>query len=258
MPDPEVSFFTGRDGTRLAYREIGEGRPLILLHGAMGDSTMWLRHGHAETLKARGHRVILPDYRGHGASDQPQDAAAYPADILTDDAFALLDHLGLDPLAPDEYDLGGYSLGARLVVRMLARGATPGRAVAGGQGMKQVLGFSGGATTMLRRIVEATEPFAPGSAEERTAAWLKASGGDPVGMLRALDSLVATPVEDLGRVQVPTLVVMGSEDERAESVDELVAALPRATKVMVPGDHAGAPATPEYIAAVADFLAGGR
>lgn len=252
MQHPAVSFYPGRDGARLAYREIGEGRTLILLHGAMGGGTLWLDGGQAEALAARGFRVVLPDFRGHGESATPHEAAAYPADILTDDGFALVDHLGLDD---GGYDLGGYSLGARIVVRMLARGAAPAHAVAGGQGMQQVLGISGGTTGMLRRLVEATEPFEPGSQDARAAAWLRSSGADPVALLLALDSLVATPAEDLAKVQVPTLVVMGTGDERGESVDALVAALPRAAKVMIPGDHGQAVATPEFLAAVVDFLA---
>jgi pimeloyl-ACP methyl ester carboxylesterase len=249
MLNPAVSFFPGRDGARLAYREVGEGRPLVLLHGALGDGTLWLRHGQAEAFTARGYHVILPDFRGHGASAKPQDAAAYPSDVLTDDAFALLDHLGLD-----DYDLGGYSLGARIVVRMLVRGATPGRAVVGGQGMQQVLGYGGGVGRMLRRIVDAPEPFEPGSQDERVAAWLRSSGVDPVAMLHAVESAAATPAEDLGRIRVPTLVVMGTEDERAESLGELVAALPLATEATVPGDHGRAASTPEFVAAVVDFL----
>jgi pimeloyl-ACP methyl ester carboxylesterase len=253
MPDPTVSFFSGRDGVRLAYREVGEGRPLVLVHGALGDGTMWLRHGQAAAFAARGHRVILPDFRGHGGSDKPHDAGSYPADILTDDALALVEHLALD-----DYDLGGYSLGARIVVRMLVRGATPRRAVVGGQGLQQVLGFGGGVGRTLRRIVDATEPPEPGSQEERFAGWIKAGGGDPVTMLYAIDSVVATPAADLSPVRVPALVVMGAEDERAESVDALVAALPRASKVMVPGDHGTAVSAPEFVAAVLEFLDDGE
>src|SRR6266545_3097387 len=117
MLNPAVSFFSGRDGVGLAYREVGEGRPLVLLHGLVGDATLWLRHGQAETIAARGYRVIMPDFRGHGRSAKPHDAAAYPLDVLTDDGFALLEYLGLD-----DYDLGGYSLGARIVVRMVVLG----------------------------------------------------------------------------------------------------------------------------------------
>jgi pimeloyl-ACP methyl ester carboxylesterase len=246
-----VSFFPGRDGVRLAYREVGAGRPLVLLHGATGDATLWLRHGQAETIAARGHRVIMPDFRGHGRSAKPHDAAAYPSDVLTDDGFALLEHLELD-----DYDLGGYSLGARIVVRMLVRGATPDRAVVGGQGLRQVLGFGGGAGSLLRRVITRSETFEPGSPEEQVEQWLRSSGEDPVALLHMLDSVVATPVEPLGRIQVPTLVAMGSEDERADSADQLVAALPHATRAVVPGDHGTAVSAPEFVAAILDFLAG--
>lgn len=249
MESPAVSFFAGRDGTRLAYRELGTGRPLILLHGALGDATLWLRHGQAEALAAHGFRILLPDFRGHGASAKPLDAAAYPADILTDDAFAFLDHLGLD-----DYDLGGYSLGARIVVRMLARGAAPGRAVVAGQGLREVLGTGGGAGAFLRRVFAGTEAFEPGSPGERAAQRLRSGGEDPVALLHVLDSIVATPREALGRIRVPALVAVGGDDERAVSADELAASLPYGTRAAVPGDHRTALAAPELVAAIVDFL----
>lgn len=250
MLGPAVSFFSSRDRVRLAYREVGQGRPLVLLHGITGDATLWLRRGQADTIAARGHRVIMPDFRGHGRSAKPHDAAAYPRDVLTDDGFALIEHMGLD-----DYDLGGYSLGARIVVRMLVRGATPARAVVGGQGLHEVLGIGGGAGSFLRRAFAGPETFEPGSAEEQTARRLRSSGEDPVALLHVLDSVVATPLEPLSRIQVPTLVAVGSDDERAHSADELVAALPRGVRAMVPGDHRTAAAAPEFVAAIADFLA---
>ncbi|GAA5200263.1 alpha/beta fold hydrolase [Rugosimonospora acidiphila] len=251
MLDPAVSFFPGRDDARLAYREVGAGRPLVLLHGLLGDATLWLRRGQAEAIAAGGYRVIMPDFRGHGSSAKPHDAAAYPLDVLADDGFALLEHLGLD-----DYDLGGYSLGARMVMRMLVRGATPGRAVVGGQGLREVLGTGGGAGELLRRVVAGSGTFEPGSSEERFDRWLRSSGEDTVALLHVLDSIVPTPAETIGRIQVPTLVVVGADDERAASADGLVAALPYATRAMVPGDHGTAAATPEFAAAIVDFLAG--
>jgi pimeloyl-ACP methyl ester carboxylesterase len=253
MLGPAVSFFSGRDGARLAYREVGAGRPLVLLHGLMGDATLWMRHGQAETIAARGYRVIMPDFRGHGRSAKPHDAAAYPLDVLADDGFALLAHLGLD-----DYDLGGYSLGARIVVRMLVRGATPGQAVVGGQGLNEVLGIGGGAGSFLRRVFAGSETFEPGSADEQRAQWLRSSDEDPIALLHVLDSVIATPVEPLGRIQVPTLVAVGSDDERVASADQLVAALPHGTRAVVPGDHRTAVAAPEFVAAIVDFLADQR
>jgi pimeloyl-ACP methyl ester carboxylesterase len=249
MLNPAVSFFTGRDGVTLAYREVGEGRPLVLLHGLAADGTLWLRHGQAETIAAHGFRVIMPDFRGHGGSAKPHDPAAYPLDILTDDGFALLEYLGLD-----DYDLGGYSLGARIVVRMLVRGATPGRAVVAGQGLREVLGVGGGAGSLLRRVFAGWGTFQPGSPEGQAEHWLRTSGDDPVALLHVLDSLAATPVEPVGRIEVPALVVMGADDERAASADQLVAALPRAIRAEVPGDHSRAVAAPELTAAIVDFL----
>ena len=250
MPDPAVCFFLGRDGVRLAYREVGRGRPLVLLHGVAGDGTLWLRYGHAETIAARGHRVIMPDFRGHGRSEKPHDAVRCPPDVLADDGLALLEHLGLD-----DYDLGGYSLGARIVVRMLVRGATPRRAVVAGQGLHQVLGVGGGAGSFLRRVFAGAGTFEPGSPEEQAEQSLRANGADPVALLHVLDSLVATPVEALGRIRVPALVVLGTDDERAVSADELVAALPHGTRAVVPGNHGTAAGTPELTAAILDFLA---
>ncbi|MGH3377824.1 MAG: alpha/beta fold hydrolase [Actinoallomurus sp.] len=249
MLNPEACF-PGRDGVRLTYREVGEGRPLVLLPGFSVETTLWLHHGQADRIAAHGHRVIMPDFRGLGRSAKPREAAAYPLDVLADDGFALLDHLGLD-----DYDLGGYSLGGRIVVRMLTRGATPGRAVVAGQGLRQVLGAEGGAGSFMRRVLAGLGTFEPGSPEERAEQWLRANDADPAALLHVLNSVVATPVEAVGRIQVPTLVVMGADDERAASTDQLVAALPRGTRAFVPGDHGTAASSPELATAIVDFLA---
>lgn len=245
-----MSFFSGTDGAELAYHEMGEGRPLVLLHGVTGNGAMWLRHGQAEKIAAAGHRVILPDFRGHGRSAKPHDPAAYPPDVLATDGLALVEQLGLD-----DYDLGGYSLGARIVVRMLVRGATPRRAVVAGQGLSEVLGVGGSAGALLRRVFAGAGTFEPGSPEERTERWLRASGEDTTALAHVLSSIVPTTTAELGRIPVPTLVVVGTEDERATTAGDLAAALPHGTLATVPGNHATAPAGPELTAAIIDFLA---
>ena len=135
MTEPPTHRFPARDGVELAYREIGEGRPLVLLHGFTGSGLQWVSHGHAAAIASSGHRVILPDMRGHGDSARPHDPEAFPPDVLADDTLALIDQLGLD-----DYDLGGYSLGGTAVVRTLARGARPGRAIVAGQGLGVITG----------------------------------------------------------------------------------------------------------------------
>ena len=128
----EPQFFESFDGTRLAWREMGEGRPVVLIHGFFSDADDQLDpYGHAAAIAAKGFRVIMPDLRAHGDSAKPHDPAAYPPDALTRDGHALVAHLGLS-----DYDLVGYSLGARTTSRMLATGATPRRVVFSGMGLE--------------------------------------------------------------------------------------------------------------------------
>jgi pimeloyl-ACP methyl ester carboxylesterase len=95
-------------GHRLAYEIWGRGdRPLVLLHGLLMDARINRRV--ARSLAARGHRVILLDLLGHGASDKPQRAVEYRVDVYDEQLIALLDHLGLARAA-----IGGVSLGANV------------------------------------------------------------------------------------------------------------------------------------------------
>ncbi|MEY9848868.1 alpha/beta fold hydrolase [Streptacidiphilus sp. MAP5-3] len=257
MTMPQPSFFAAPDGQQLAYREVGEGRPVVLLHGMSADAGMWFRTGIVDGLAARGHRVVMPDFRGHGDSAKPQDAAAYPSDVLTTDALALVEHLKLDAYDAGGYDLGGYSLGARIAVRMLVRGATPRRAVIGGQGMREVNGTGGGAGAWLKRLFAgaAAGTWEPGSREAQAVAAMRERGVDPVATLHVLDSIAHSTEEQVAAIRVPSLVVVGSEDERAVSARELVAVLPGARLVEVPGDHGDAAVAPELTDAFVEFLA---
>ncbi|WP_042372141.1 alpha/beta fold hydrolase [Streptacidiphilus neutrinimicus] len=252
---PDAQFFDAPDGARLAYREVGEGRPVVLLHGVTADAESWFAAGAgagaglAPALAARGHRVIMPDFRGHGSSAKPQDVESYPQDVLTLDALALVDHLELD-----DYAVGGYSLGARIAVRMLVRGAAPRRVVVGGQGLREVLGTGGGAGNALRRALAGAGTFEPGTREARTEQYLRSRGMDPVALLHVLDSIVDTPQELVAPLRTPMLVVVGTDDERLASARELIELLPTARLTEVPGNHGTAAVAPELTQAFVDFL----
>jgi pimeloyl-ACP methyl ester carboxylesterase len=252
MVDLPVRHFHGRDGTRLAYREVGQGRPVVLLHGYFSNATVnWVNYGHAAAVAARGFRVIMPDLRGHGDSAKPQQAAAYPPDILADDGFALIEHLGLA-----SYALGGYSLGGRTTIRMLARGAAPTRAVVAGMGLDGVL-HATGRNAHFGRILTNLGTFDRRSPEGKAEAFLKNTGADPVAMLHLLDSGVDTPREVLATIAMPVLVMAGAEDEDNGSAEALAAALPLGQVARVPGNHMSAVARPELGATIAGFLAEG-
>ena len=94
---PSEHRFASFDGVELAWQDLGAGRALVLIHGLFSNAwTNWIRYGHAARLAEAGHRVIMPDLRGHGLSARPHDAAAYPPDVLARDGMALLAHLDLD------------------------------------------------------------------------------------------------------------------------------------------------------------------
>jgi len=247
--DLPISHFLGRDGSKLVYREMGEGRPLVLIHGFFSTATVnWVRYGHAAKIAALGYRVVMPDLRGHGDSAKSHDAAAYPPDVLTDDGLALVEHLGLK-----DYDLGGYSLGARTTVRMLARGATPARAIVAGAGWDGIVNTAGRGEH-FRNILMNLGTFQRGSAEWMAEAFLKTVGGDPAALLHVLDTFVDTPREALERIQTPALVLLGTEDDDTGSGEDLAAALPHGRFASIPGNHMSAVTKPELGAAIADFL----
>jgi pimeloyl-ACP methyl ester carboxylesterase len=169
--------------------------------------------------------------------------------------LALIAHLGLE-----DYDLAGYSLGGRIVLRLLVRGARPAHAVAGGQGL-DALDAGTSRTGGYRRTLAAVAdggPFAPGAAEEGVAAWVAQSGVDPRAVGYVLDTMVATPHDALRPVPVPVLVVVGDGDSRGATAGELTALLPAGQLIVVPGDHETALGSPEFTTAVLGFLGGRR
>jgi pimeloyl-ACP methyl ester carboxylesterase len=241
--------FRGRDGAALVYREIGEGRPLVLLHGYFSTAEVnWVRFGHAETLAERGHRVLMPDLRAHGDSVRSHDPATYPPDVLADDGLALIEHLGLT-----DYDLGGYSLGGRITVRMLVRGATPRRAIVAGMGL-DAIERTGPGNEVFRRILTNPGTFQRGSPEWMAERFLQQVGGDPDALLLLLDTAVGTTPEELLRIETPTLVAVGADDAAHRSAEALAELLPHGRLVLLPGNHMSAVTKPELALAIADFL----
>ena len=251
MATPDVQTYLAPDGVRLAYRVVGSGRPLLLLHGYVSTATTnWIRYGHAALLASCGFLVVMPDLRGHGDSARPHDASAYPPDVLTSDALALVSYLGLS-----DYDVGGYSLGARTVVRMIVRGATPARAVVCGVGLDDVVSAAQ-RSSYYRNVLSNLGTFPRGSAEWQVEAFLRTVSGDPVALLLLLDSWVDTPLADVRAVTVPTAVVVGAEDDRGAR--ELADALPVSTYHEIPGTHMSAVTKRTLGEAIAAALGSGQ
>jgi pimeloyl-ACP methyl ester carboxylesterase len=247
---PSEHRFASFDGVEIAWQELGQGRPLVLIHGLFSNAwTNWIRYGHATRLAEAGHRVVMPDLRGHGLSARPHEAEAYPADVLARDGMALIAHLGLG-----DYDLGGYSLGARTVVRMLVDGATPRRAIVAGMGLSGVTD-TGARAGHFRSIITGLGTHQRGTPEWTAEAFLKTTGADPQAMLPLLDSFVDTSEAELRGIAIPVLVVAGEVDDDNGSAEALADLLPDGRFVAVPGNHMSAVLRPELSQAMVDFLA---
>jgi pimeloyl-ACP methyl ester carboxylesterase len=241
--------FTAPDGVKLAWHETGEGRAVVLLHGLFSDAdTNWIRFGHAAEIAGRGFRVVMPDLRGHGTSARPHDPACYPPDILADDGLALIAHLGLT-----DYDLGGYSLGARTAVRMVAKGAAPHRLIVAGMGL-QGLTSTGARSDHFKTILKGLGTHERGSPEWMAEAFLKTTGGDPKALLPLLDSFVDTSESELRAIAIESLILSGAEDHDNGSAEALAALLANGDYVEIPGNHMSAVTRPELGRAIAGFL----
>ncbi|MFF8600214.1 alpha/beta fold hydrolase [Streptomyces sp. NPDC015238] len=101
-----MPHFTTYDGTRLAYRTLGTGEPLLVLPGGPMRDAAYL--GDLGGLSAHRALIVL-DQRGVGASEVPADPASYRCDRQVADVEALRAHLDLDRI-----DLLGHSAGAAL------------------------------------------------------------------------------------------------------------------------------------------------
>ena len=93
---------------KINYEVEGEGPPLLLLHDVSGSLYSWVEGGYVAPLSER-FQVIIPDLRGHGASDKPDETAAYVLPVLVEDMLAVLDDLDVTAA-----HVVGYSIGGRI------------------------------------------------------------------------------------------------------------------------------------------------
>lgn len=95
---------------KLYYREMGSGKPLIILHGLFGFSDNWQTH--AKKL-AEYYRVILVDLRNHGHSDWSNE---FSYEIMADDVKELCNDLVLSGII-----LLGHSMGGKVAINFAQR-----------------------------------------------------------------------------------------------------------------------------------------
>ena len=241
--------FAGADGTRLALHRMGAGRPVVMLHGLFSSANVnWIKFGTAAQLADAGFECLMPDLRVHGDSAAPHDAAAYPPDVLVDDARALVAHLGLA-----DYDLVGFSLGARTAARAVLAGLAPRRLVLAGMGLEGLAGWTG-RRDFFFDVIDRFDTIKHGDPAFAARSFLKTMGVDRVAARLLLGTMEDTAPGELAALTMPTLVLCGAQDDDNGSADRLAAALPNAVRATIPGSHMTSVTQKEMGAELVRFL----
>ena len=251
MTDVQTHYWTTSDGIQLAWREIGEGRPVILMHGLFSDAQMnWIKFGHAARIADAGLRVIMPDHRAHGLSGKPHEQVHYPQLVLVRDLKELIDHLGVE-----DFDLGGFSLGARTTIEAVIGGLQPRRAILGGTGLDVLTNWE----RRSKFYIEAIDCFDKVSRGDPH--WLAIQFMKSMKVDRDAARLLLQTMHDredkhelVDAFTMPTLVVCGDQDDDNGSGAELAAVLPNARFAETPGTHMSSVTKPEFGEAIAEFL----
>ena len=256
MSEKRTDRISSFDGTELAIHRFGPGtdgvRPVLLLHGLFSSAQMnWIKFGHAQTLADAGFEAIMPDLRAHGDSGKPHEPSAYPHDVLVRDVKAVVEALGLN-----DFDLVGFSLGARTAVRAVVAGVSPRRLVLAGMGLEGLAGWDRRAAFFIDAI-DRFDEVKRGDPAFMAVAFMKTMNVDRVAARLLLGSVDDTAPEDLAAVTMPTLVLSGDQDRDNGSPQALADALPDARCEEVPGTHMTSVTEPALGQALVRFLARG-
>ena len=246
----------------LRYRVIGQGKPMILLHGYTDRLEMW--RGAADSL-ARSYQVIVPDLRGFGASSKFGDPASYAPEMV-DDVARLLEHLG-----HAQAHVVGYSMGAMVASQLAVR--HPDRltslTLVGGplfpdsaaaarifEPLAEETANGGGVRELMKWMFPTWSDSAIGQLDRDVLA--SHDLGSLVASVRAFPALAipsATPVK--GRFE--TLALVGTADPLLEFSRAFVRWWPNARLVEVPGaDHATILDHPSLVAEIRTLGVGGE
>jgi pimeloyl-ACP methyl ester carboxylesterase len=255
-------------GVNIRYVDEGAGEPIILLHGFTWNIEInWIDTGIFAEL-AKTYRVIAFDSRGHGKSDKPRDPARYGHE-MGQDVIRLMDYLKL-PKA----HIMGYSMGASIIAQQVTKsperfltvilGGSAGRIGWSNEDQKLVNVVSaeldqGSVTSLILALWPTNQPKPSADADEVKAISAKLlEANDPkalAAMVRSRRDQTVT-LADMAAIKVPKLGIVGTLDPTKKSFEELKAALPQMKLVLIEGaGHIGAPARPEFIKAVKEFLA---
>ena len=224
-----LASFSSFDNTTIIYKDQGNGKAVILLHGFISSGSSWYDTAVNKALVNAGYRVIIPDMRGNGQSDKPQTPIAYQDNAEIKDIIALADHLELN-----EYMAIGYSRGSIILAELLTQDLRISKAILGGMG----LDFSNPNWERRKLFADAFSGRTPLNDITRGAVQYAQSIKADLKILGLLqDFQPATSQDALKKISVQTLVLAGDQDKDNGSPEALKNALGNATLIIVPGDH---------------------
>ncbi|MFD0915577.1 alpha/beta fold hydrolase [Pseudahrensia aquimaris] len=239
---------------RIAYYDIGEGKPIVLIHGFASNARVnWIGTNWVKVLNEAGYRCIALDNRGHGESEKFYEPHQYGPDIFARDAADLLDHLGIQRCA-----VMGYSMGARITAWLcMHHGERVTKAIFGGMGARLVA--PPGNYENIAAALETDEPDTiadPGGKMFRKFA--DATGSDRMALAACIRPSRQRITEgDVAKIETPVLVAVGEDDDVGGSPQVLADLIPGAKAVSLPGlDHMKATGAQPFKDAALDFLKG--
>ena len=222
------------DGVNLHVAELGQGSPVVMLHGlVIGSMMTWYLH--IAPRLARHHRVVMFDLRGHGKSDRA--ATGYDLDTLSRDLGCVVRQLGLGAAV-----LVGHSYGALVALRFASlRPDCVSKLVL----VEAPIAHSTDSEAFLGlhpdQMLEALPPNvrgAIGSGRRRTR-FLEAMRffATESSIVQDMQVAVTEAGRYLSSVRCPLLAVYGTESACRPSVAQISAEIPHSTIVELPGGH---------------------
>jgi pimeloyl-ACP methyl ester carboxylesterase len=247
-----MQFFDS-ESVKIAYRDVGAGEPVLLIHGFASNSEVnWVGPSWVETLADAGYRAIALDNRGHGESQKLYDQSAYGAPMMAEDARRLLDHLEIKAA-----HVMGYSMGARIGSFLTAR--HPQRVASltlSGMGINLVRGV-GGAGPIAAALEADSVDEVTNDAARSFRLFADQTGSDRLALAACIRaSREPITAEALAGAGVLILIAVGTDDVVAGSARELAEVLPGAQVLDIPNrDHMRAVGDPVHKKGVLAFLA---